>query len=559
MRIATALIAAASPLALAFGAPASSAADIDAASRIEAVTVFPDGAAVTRAAEIDLPQGASTLYIRGLPNALDPASLKVEAKTDGTLAIGSVEARLAPGDAKPVIDEALEAKIAALRREIGKVAARLDALEMKRKSIERFAQADPAKLTGDGKALDPQALKAAWDLVGDASAGVNEDIRAAKEQKADLDHELAALEAARPRQPGPGAPKHDVAIALEAGGPVKGRLTLVYRVGLANWTPRYEARLDTGDGGKKPALDLVRLGQVTQRTGEDWSNAELTLSTVRTQGGTQAPDVDPLIVSFDEYYPIPYGGAQPRMGDARAKAAPPAPAAAPMATRESQPARPVLATLEAGAFQASFKVAGKVSVPRDGSPKTFTLSQTTLAPTLTAHVAPALDQTAYLEVGFTDDEQAPLLPGPVAIQRDGVFVGTGRLPLVAPGDKATLGMGADDRVKVTRVPLRDKGTEPSWIGNTRTQVTEFKTSVKNLHATPIHVTVTDRIPVSDINQIVVDPLPSNTPATEKVVADKRGVSAWSFDLDPSQQKDIRFGWRMKWPADRDIFMHAQPR
>jgi uncharacterized protein (TIGR02231 family) len=140
-----------------------------------------------------------------------------------------------------------------------------------------------------------------------------------------------------------------------------------------------------------------------------------------------------------------------------------------------------------------------------------------------------------------------------------VFVGKGRFPLVAPGDKTTLGVGADDRVKVTRAPLRQKDVEPSWIGTTHSQVTEFKTSVKNLHDAPIHVAVTDRMPVSDINLITVEPLPTNTPATEKVVDDRRGVSGWTFDLAASEQKDIRFGWRVKWPVERDILMHVEPK
>ncbi|MFI5013570.1 MAG: DUF4139 domain-containing protein [Hyphomicrobiales bacterium] len=214
------------------------------------------------------------------------------------------------------------------------------------------------------------------------------------------------------------------------------------------------------------------------------------------------------------------------------------------------------ATLDAGAFQASFKVPGRVSVPRDGSTKTFALSTVTLSPDLSARVAPALDQTAYLDISFVQNEEAPLLPGEVSIQRDGVFVGKGRFPLVAPGEKATLGAGADDRIKVTRVPLRQKDTAPGWIGSARAQVAEFKTSIRNLHDAPIHVTVTDRMPVSDSNQITIDPLSSNTPATEKTVADKRGVSAWTSDLAAGEGKDIRFGWRMKWPADRDILMHA---
>ncbi len=557
MRITTLALLAAAPLAM----TDARAADVDAPSRIDAVTVFPDGAMVTRLAEVTLPAGNSTLLIKGLPTVIDPASVRVEAIADGALAIGAVETRLSPGDAKPVVDAALEARITALKDESEKIAASLDALDVKRKSIVRFSEADPTGHGKDDKGIDPSNWKSAWDVVGDELARVNEDIRVARGKRTELTDQITALEQARPATAKPGAPKRDIAVAVAAGGALKATLTVVYRVSQAAWTPRYDAKLDTGARDRKPSLDLVRRAEVTQRTGEDWTDATIAVSTVRTQGGTAAPDVTPMIVSFAEdfYAAAPAGGVSDRRAR-ELKTAPAMAAPAPLAVQPAaEPAKPVFATLDAGAFQASFKVPGRVSVPRDGSPKTFALSSTTLPPELIARISPALDQTAYLDIAFTQNEDAPLLPGEVSIQRDGVFVGKGRFPLVAPGDKATLGVGSDDRIKVTRVPLRQKDNEPGWINSSRSQVTEFKTSIKNLHETPIHVTVTDRIPVSDVNQITVEPLSTNTPATEKTVADKRGVSAWTFDLAASEAKDIRFGWRLKWPGDRDILMHVEPK
>jgi uncharacterized protein (TIGR02231 family) len=555
-RIATAVLAAASSIAVS----AALAADVEAPSRIDAVIVYPDGATISRRVDIALPAGASTLLIKGLPSVLDPASVRVEAEADGSLAIGSVEARLSPGEAKPVVDAALEAKIAGLREEIAKVETRLDALDVKRKSIVRFSESDPARLPQEGKSIDPVSWKSVWDTVGEELGRVNEDIRVERAKKTDLSAQLAALERARPVAPAPGAPKRDLAIAVEAGGALKASLTVVYRVSQAAWTPRYDAKLDTGAKDRKPSLELVRRAEIVQRTGEDWDDVALQVSTVRTQGGTAAPDVTPLIVSFADYYATTGGVADKDAVQARRSVAAPMPAPAGAAAPPppaAEPAKPVLAKLDAGAFQASFGVPGKVSVPRDGSSKTFTLSSTKIAPDLSARVAPALDLVAYLDVSFVHNEEAPLLPGEVAIQRDGTYVGKGRFGLIAPGDKATLGVGADDRVKVTRVPLRQKDTEPGWIGSTRSQIIEFKTSVKNLHDAPIHVTVTDRMPVSDVNQITVEPLSSNTPPTEKAVADKRGVSAWTFDLAAGEAKDIRFGWRVKWPFDRDILLHVE--
>ena len=90
MRFAKAAFFAAAPL---FALPAY-AADLERQSRIDAVTVFPDAAMITRIAPIVVPQGASTLSIKGLPAVLDPASVRVEATAEGNLEIASVETRL---------------------------------------------------------------------------------------------------------------------------------------------------------------------------------------------------------------------------------------------------------------------------------------------------------------------------------------------------------------------------------------------------------------------------------------------------------------------------------
>ena len=84
---------------------------------------------------------------------------------------------------------------------------------------------------------------------------------------------------------------------------------MTYAVRNARWTPLYDARLDTGAKDRKPALELVRRAEITQNTGEDWSNVALSVSTVRTARGGKAPDLNSLIVQ----YPQP---ARPVMGGA---------------------------------------------------------------------------------------------------------------------------------------------------------------------------------------------------------------------------------------------------
>ncbi|MDF3063243.1 MAG: hypothetical protein K0S06_3352 [Microvirga sp.] len=531
------------------------AAEVELQSKIDRVTVFPDAAVVTRIAPLDLAAGASTLFLRGLPGTLDPASIRVEGAGAAAFAIGGIDVRATPGEARPVIDAELERRLKGLRDERDGVQARIGAAQGKKATIERYAQASPEKLGVEAKPLEVAQWQAAWEAIGGGLAAVNEEVRTLTARVRDLDAEIAALERARPQPPRPGAPKRDVAVAVEGSSQVKGELRVSYRVAGAGWAPIYDARLETAGKDTKPSLELVRRAQVTQRTGEDWGDVALAVSTVRVNRGAAAPDLPPLQVSFYEPRPVAQGRPAPMSRSMEARDEVAARAAAPAAPLAK--AEEVEATVEAGAFQATFNVPGRVTVPQDAS-KSVVLAKRALAPNLLVRTAPVIDETAYLEASFVNEDEAPLLPGEVAIHRDGAYVGKARLKLTATGDTVDLGFGADDRVKIVRVPLRRRENEPSWIGQTKTDLREFKTTVRNLHAQPIRITVVDRLPFSENTAIQVELLRETTPSTEKQVNDKRGVMAWTSDYQPGEQKEIRLAYRVKWPAERDLVYEPKP-
>ncbi|HEY8566853.1 MAG TPA: mucoidy inhibitor MuiA family protein [Beijerinckiaceae bacterium] len=546
-------------LALAAVAAPAFAADVELASRIERVTVFPDAALVQRSAKVDLAAGVSTLVLRGLPASLDPGSIRVEGQGSAGFAIGSVDVRAVPGEAQPAVNPELEGKIRALRDERGAVDGRIAASEGKKAVIERYAQASPEKLGVEAKPLEVSQWAAAFDAIGGALTAVHEELRLSRARARDLDAEIAALERARPAPLRPGAPKRDVIIAVEAGAALTGTLAVSYRVAGASWSPVYDARLDTGGPDRKPALDWTRRAQVSQRTGEDWSDVQLAVSTVRLNRGTAAPDLPPLQVSFYEpVVPMPapmVRRSEPRQGfDKNADAL----SAAEAAPQAPVPATETVAAVEANAYQATFTVPGRVGVTADGATKTFALAQRRVAPSLAARTTPELDPTAYLEAAFVNEEDAPLLAGEVLLHRDGTFVGRGRVKLTPGGDLVELGFGADDRIKVARVPLRRRENEPGWIGQTKTDLREFKTTVRSLHAQPIRVTVMDRLPFTETTGIAVELMKDTTPPTERQLGDKRGVMAWAFDLAPSETKEIRLAYRLRWPADREVTFEPKP-
>jgi uncharacterized protein (TIGR02231 family) len=182
-----------------------------------------------------------------------------------------------------------------------------------------------------------------------------------------------------------------------------------------------------------------------------------------------------------------------------------------------------------------------VSIAANEGAKSFRVSTATIAPDLIVRATPALDETAYLEAGFKQNEEAPLLPGRIALYRDGVFVGRGQMALTPKGETARLGFGADDKVKVARALLRKQESQTGIISSAKVDQREFKITLRNGHATPVHVALEDQLPVSEIDDVKVELLPVTTPPSERDVKDRRGVLAWSFDAAAGEQREIRLG------------------
>jgi uncharacterized protein (TIGR02231 family) len=548
-------------LALALAAPAL-AGDIDAASKIDQVTVFPDAASVRRVAKIDLPSGETMLRFKDLPIALDPASLRVEGEGSGKITIGAVETQVTPGEDRPVENDPIDAKLAALRDEREGWQSTIDALQAKRAMIMRFSTSGPDKLGGDGKALDIGQWGSAWDAVAAGLAKVGDELRPALAKARDLDEQIKALQAERQRPPTALGPRRVATVTLNADSATAATIRLSYRVGGANWQPLYDAALSTGGDH---TMTFSRRAALAQRTGEDWTDVALSVSTVRAAHATDAPVVAPQKIDFFEVLAQargPVAAAAPMM-DAKESARSNAMKAMKLSPMDSvtMPAMAAdegVAQVEANGWNAEFKVPGLISLPGNGAKKSFLLSRATMQPSVLIKIAPSLDETAYLEAHVTNADEAPILPGASTLHRDNSYIGEARLAFVAPGDSFDIGFGADDRVKVTRAPVNRKENEPTWYNQSKVETREFKTIVKNLHDFPIKARLVDRLPYSENAAILVDVLPATTPPTEKQVGDKRGVMSWSFDLAPGETKEIHLAYRMKWPADREVSFADTP-
>jgi uncharacterized protein (TIGR02231 family) len=545
MRTSTALAV----ILVALASPALGA-ERDVRSAIERVTVYPDGAIVTRVIETQLTAGENTLLARDFPPGLDPASLRVEGEGGAPLTIGAIEAR-PPRAERPAASPELENRIEALKDQRGLLDDRIAAATARRKFAERFAEQSPAGLGEKGEARPLSDWRAAFTAVSEEIASADSIIRSARIEQRQIDRDLTRLEVERSANP---PRKMEVRIDLATDTPTTTMLRVTYSVRGARWQPIYDARLDTGARERKPSVELIRRAEIVQNTGEDWSDVALAVSTLRTAKGGNAPDLKPLIVNY----------LQPARPVARLTSPAPASGSLDAAVVSEERARGMAdaapmqkaaereAVLDTGGFQAIYSIPGKISVATNEGAKSFRISTAKIEPKLLVRAAPALDATAYLEAIYVHGDDAPLLPGRVAVYRDGIYVGRSVLALTTKDEPVRLGFGADEKVKIARVVSRKTEGSAGILSSSKTDIRDFRISIRNGHDFAIPISIEDQLPVSENAEIQVEMLPSAPPPSERNVRDRRGVLAWNFDAAPGEAKEIKFGWRVRWPTEKVI-------
>jgi len=536
----------------------AAAADIAVNSKIDKVTVFQNGAEIARVFEAAVEAGSHVLVLSDLPSGMEANSARVDGEAGGAVEITSIDARQIlvkkPSTAASP-DETERKRIDAELLRLSDERAGLDGIIAAAQGQKALAEnLSRSPLSAAPKPADAQSpatpdWNVMFDLIGVRIAAAVKSAQDAQIQQRDLDARIALLREQLRREPPEEWERTEIRIHIEASAPAKAALRLRYQVAQASWEPIYDARLTTGNKARAASLVLARRASISQNTGEDWNDARLTLSTVRSGGATAAPELAAMKVMFRPERRVPQGGSESKVRGLQ-----PAPAEIePDAPRQANaPADERKALVDNAPYQAAFTIPQAVTVKSGVGQKKVLISADEVNPSIVVLAVPKIDATAYLHAKFTHDGLSPLLPGTVSLYRDGVYVGQAALPLTLRGEDKELGFGADDGVKVARVELKRAKGETGIISTSATDEQHYKITVKNSHGWTVPVTIIDQLPVTENEQIGVEALPMTTEPSERNYGDKLGVLAWIFDLEPQKEKEIALSYEIKWPAKREI-------
>jgi uncharacterized protein (TIGR02231 family) len=385
---------------------------------------------------------------------------------------------------------------------------------------------------------------------------VQEKIRESEKELSDVDKKLNKLNRQLSQIAVNQKESLNARLYVEADQATELDLKLSYQINGARWEPVYDADLNTETG----EIELKTLAQISQRTGEDWSNVNVTLSTLRPSAGTQLPPLDSWSLDFSHN---PMRGSKGMFSSSVSETRMVAKdkiaslglnqlkSNAEMKVDKEQDITAQQSRLIATDFSAEYHVPEKISLHSGSNKRRFSLSTVSLQSKINLASAPRFDPRVMIVANTRYSEATPLIAGSVSLSRNGEFVGNSYLPQKLSGEELKLSFGEDSKVSIKFKPNNDKKRRDGILFGTKKVVERrYKIDMHSNHNEAHDIVIYDVIPVASDEDIRVKKLGQNPNITQ--FEDKEGVVGWSRRLEPAKNVSINYGYSISYPEDRYI-------
>lgn len=590
--VSVALLSAAST-AWAQTAPAADTAETPVKWKLDAVTVYRGQALVTRSVEMPAGAGVAGLLVQDLPERILGASLFAEGSDGVDVRSVRYRERAQPTDVREEV-RALDEKIQALNDKIAANQKQSQVLNEQRAYLDKLANfAAPTATTEMTKGvLNADQLKtlteyqfSARQNIADNELKLQQEARSLAEQSNFLARQKAEIH-------GRSSKTQREAIIFINRERAGGTLRVRYLVDSATWSPSYNVR---ADADKKTAT-LEYLASIAQKTGEDWSNVAMTLSTASPNLVASAPTLSSLQINLTssvapggrggiggggfgglDLGSVDYGmvsgniavqrqnvenmrnsiiitngsfngsaqssanfqdfNGQRAQMDANDKAlnrVADQQQFLELLTKDSKPTTRKASSSEG--IVVTYQMKSRTSLPSREDRQLIQIDQMPVAGKFYKVAIPVLTSYVYDEAELTNNSAIVFLAGPVSSYVGGQFVGTGAIDTIAVGQPFTIGFGIDSSLHASRE--REEKTDQTQAGNRVVNFT-YRLSIENFGTKPADVRLMDRIPIGKENDVRVN---FDDAENVKISGDKeylqterkKGLLRWDVQVPPQK-------------------------
>jgi hypothetical protein len=268
-------------------------------SKIDRVTVFLNGAQVTREFKASLKKGTQTIIVSELSPFLDAKTIQI--KGNGEFTIVSLRHQMNYIDEKEIEGDLkiIEDSINFYQRKFNDVNIELNALN----NSEQFLNMN--RMVKGTESLEMEAFKSVHHYYYQEVLAINKKRNNLNYVKSEISSaisrfrkQLNAINSKLTKY------SSEVLLEIQSDKPLTGEFELSYLVNHASWYPSYDIKVQD----IKNPMQLVYKANVQQNTGEDWDEVKLTFSNANPYKSGDLPVLRPYYLNYvnSGYNPNPY-------------------------------------------------------------------------------------------------------------------------------------------------------------------------------------------------------------------------------------------------------------
>ena len=256
---------------------------------VKQATVFLQGAKVFGSTNVTLQKGRNTVKIINLPNDLDENTYKINLEKNTTLLSITPQSNYLKNDELTDGEKKLDDERKKFQRQVN-----LLNIQIKNLTGEQNIINDNIKVSTNDKSTPQEQLIKLTEFYRKRMLEIDNQVFLLTEQKTTLDENIAKINKQfSEEQTHKTQNRKELILEILAENEMNLNLGLSYIVSNAGWVPSYDLRaLST----KKP-LEIVYKGKIYQKTGQDWNNVKLFVSTYRPSYNQNRPILSPLYVA----------------------------------------------------------------------------------------------------------------------------------------------------------------------------------------------------------------------------------------------------------------------
>lgn len=505
--------------------------------KLNHATVFLHGAELDNDVTLSLNKGQNKVILTNIAHNVDPRTLSVNLN-DKNVIIRSVNIQTVPTEVVyPENIKALQTQQKQLMQQIE------DAIIAIKVGEEQLSLLKDQRFFGENNAQSLEQSSQKLDFIRQQMTKILQEQQKYQLTIDELEEKSALLQAQIDQNmPASLGKQTQVVMSIDAPEATTAKLQLSYLTQDAAWSPSYDIRSENTES----PIVLTYKADVIQNTGIDWENIDLTLSTINPSKNITPFDLQPWRLSiYDENKQLE---RQVRMK--------PMPAAPVAMYEESMTASKKkvgsgiadFVTTANNGISLNYQITLPFTLKSTSKPSSLTIKQEDIAAKYEYTATPKLAEDVFLQANIENWQALNLLNGNANIYYGNTYIGNVKIDANRLTDTLQVPFGIDKNIQISRENNEKMMKKPSFIGSTVEQKESYLIKAKNIHPTPVKLTIYDQLPISEDSDIKV----SDVDNKDAVINKKTGKITWNVGLKPNEEIQIPFSYTLSYPKDKHI-------